>query len=232
MKIIITATSVLIATTILLTANIYLPKIPLNLHKNEFVNGLFKYQLLVTIVAFVVFFLTIKITPPSKLLLQFGNLKTIAVKDKWLGINGKSTWKRNSIQLLIFISAATGIFMFLGVKYTDSLSNFKWWFIPIVLLISLTNSFGEEMIYRFAINGNLINNTPKITVIVISAVLFGLPHYMGFPSGIIGIIMAGFLGYILSKITYETQGIGIAWTIHFIQDIIIFTALFMINIKS
>jgi hypothetical protein len=122
--------------------------------------------------------------------------------------------------------------MFLGVKYTDSLSNFKWWFIPIVLLISLTNSFGEEMIYRFAINGNLINNTPKITVIVISAVLFGLPHYMGFPSGIIGIIMAGFLGYILSKITYETQGIVIAWTIHFIQDIIIFTALFMINIKS
>ena len=88
------------------------------------------------------------------------------------------------------------------------------------------------MIYRFAINGNLVNETSKQTVLIVSAILFGLPHYMGYPNGIVGVIMAGILGYVLSKSTYETQGIGIAWAIHFIQDVIIFSALFMMNMTS
>lgn len=232
MKLIITAVTVLLATSILLTANTYLPNVPIHLHSNKFIDGILKYQLVVVILALIVLFLTIKITPSSKLLLQFGNLNAIAVKDKWLGINGNFTWRKNGIQLLVFISLATSIFMFFGVKYTDSLSNFKWWFIPFVILISLTNSFAEEVIYRFVVNGNLTNSLPKITVIITSAILFGLPHYLGFPSGFIGVMMAGVLGYVLSKATYETQGIGIAWIIHFVQDIIIFTALFMMNIKG
>ncbi|TAE80973.1 MAG: CPBP family intramembrane metalloprotease, partial [Bacteroidetes bacterium] len=73
--------------------------------------------------------------------------------------------------------------------------------------------------------------TSKTTVLLLSAILFGLPHYAGFPNGPIGVVMAGVLGYILSKATYETQGIGIAWVIHFLQDVIIFTALFMMNSK-
>jgi membrane protease YdiL (CAAX protease family) len=55
---------------------------------------------------------------------------------------------------------------------------------------------------------------------------------MGYPNGVIGVLMAATLGYILSKATYETQGLGIAWSIHFVQDAIIFTALSMINIKT
>ena len=66
---------------------------------------------------------------------------------------------------------------------------------------------------------------------IISAVLFGLPHYFGNPSGFIGVVMAGVLGYVLCKATIETKGITIAWIIHFVQDVIIFTALMMINIK-
>lgn len=44
--------------------------------------------------------------------------------------------------------------------------------------------------------------------------------------------MAGVLGYVLCKATLETTGLGIAWVIHFVQDVIIFTALFMMNVKS
>ncbi|MFN3299563.1 MAG: type II CAAX prenyl endopeptidase Rce1 family protein [Sediminibacterium sp.] len=64
-----------------------------------------------------------------------------------------------------------------------------------------------------------------------SAILFGLPRYFGNPKGIIGVIMSGVLGYILCKATIETRGISIAWTIHFVQDIIIFTAIMMMSIK-
>jgi len=232
MKLIFTISAVLLASALLMTANKYLPNIDITLNKNTFINTILKYQVLAFVVALVVLYVTLLVTPESKRILNFGNISTIAQKETWLGINGKTSWKSNGIQLMIFISIATSIFMFIAVKYTDSLSNFKWAFIPIILLVSLTNSFSEEIIYRFAINGNLIKDTSKLTIFIISAILFGLPHYLGYPSGIIGIIMAGLLGYIISKATYETNGIGIAWTIHFVQDVIIFSALFMMNVKS
>lgn len=95
----------------------------------------------------------------------------------------------------------------------------------------LTNSLTEELIFRFGIVGGLFNHYPKLTLLVISSILFGLPHYFGCPSWIVGILMSGVLGYILCKVTVETKGLSIAWTIHFVQNIIIFTALFMMNVK-
>ena len=232
MILILTISLVLIATTILLLANKFLPSIDISFNNNLFVNKLLKYQLLALILSLSLMFFTLKLTPQSKSLLSFGNVESVAIKEKWLGINGKSTWKINGFQLAFFISLATGIFMFIAVKYTNSLSNFQYWFIPVIIFISLTNSFSEEIIYRFVINGNLGVIAPKITILIISAILFGLPHYMGYPNGIAGVIMSAMLGYILSKATYETNGVGIALTIHFIQDLIIFTALFMMNIKK
>ena len=232
MILILTISLVLIATTILLLANKFLPSIDISFNNNLFVNKLLKYQLLALILSLTLMFFTLKLTPQSKSLLSFGNVESVAIKEKWLGINGKSTWKTNGLQLAFFISLATGIFMFIAVKYTNSLSNFQYWFIPVIIFISLTNSFSEEIIYRFVINGNLGVIAPKITILIISAILFGLPHYMGYPNGIAGVIMSAMLGYILSKATYETNGVGIALTIHFIQDLIIFTALFMMNIKK
>lgn len=232
MKIIITTVGVLFTTLILVSANRFLPHIELTVTQNSFLNGLIKYQLLGLMLAVVLLLVTLKVTPESKLLLKMGNTQTVAVKEKWLGINGKSSWKTNGIQLAFFISLATGLFMFLAVRFTGNLTNFSWTFIPIVLVLSLTNSFTEEIIYRFVINGNLTGVASKTTILVVSAVLFGLPHYFGFPNGIVGVIMSGVLGYILSKVTYETQGMGISWIIHFLQDVIIFTALCMMNSKQ
>lgn len=231
MKVFYTIFAILLATAILLSANHYLSSLDLTIHSNTFINALFKYQSLAFLIALSVLFITLKISPESKQLLKIGNLKTIATKEKWLGINGQTSWKSSGLQLLFFVSIATGIFMFLGVKHTNSLCNFKWAFIPLVLFISFANSFSEEIIYRFAINGNLSQHYSKLIVLITSALLFGLPHYMGYPSGVVGVMMAGLLGYILSKATYETKGLGIAWAIHFVQDVIIFTALFMMNVK-
>jgi len=69
-------------------------------------------------------------------------------------------------------------------------------------------------------------------VLLASAVLFGLPHYFHWPSGFLRIIMASVLSYILAKATTETKGLSIAWVIHFVQDLIIFTALLMMNVKK
>lgn len=54
-----------------------------------------------------------------------------------------------------------------------------------------------------------------------SALVFGLPHYFGTPGGVVGSLMAGFLGWLLAKSIQETGGIFWAWLIHFIQDVVI-----------
>lgn len=221
-----------ISTTLLVTSGIFTKKITLQIHPSNFVNSLAKYQLFALTVGILTTIAILILNPESKHFLRAGQLGTIAEKEKWLGINGKSSWTVNGLQLLLFISIATGIFMFFAVKHTNSISNFNWSFIPLVLLFSLTNSLAEELIFRFGIVGGLFNHYPKLTIMILSAVLFGLPHFFGNPGGVIGILMSGVLGYILCKATIETKGLSIAWIIHFVQDIIIFTALMMMNVKQ
>jgi len=219
------------ATVLLINSLTFTNHVPLQIHPNSFVNNLAKYQIFALAVAILVTISILILTPESKRFLSIGQLNLIAEKEKWLGINGKSSWRLNGLQLLFFVSIATGIFMFLAVKYTNSIDNFHWSFVPLVLLFSLTNSLAEELIFRFGIVGGLFHHYPKLTILIVSALLFGLPHYFGFPNGFIGVLMSGVLGYILCKATIETNGLSIAWSIHFIQDVIIFTALMMMNVK-
>jgi membrane protease YdiL (CAAX protease family) len=232
MKMFYTLLVVGIATALLVTAGAFTNQITLQIHPNTFVNGLAKYQVFALVVGILTTIAILILNPESKQFLNIGQLSTISEKEKWLGINGKSSWKLNGLQLLLFVSIATGVFMFLAVKYTNSINNFQWSFIPLILLFSLTNSLAEELIFRFGIVGGLFNQYPKLILLIISAVLFGLPHYFGSPSGVIGILMSGVLGYILCKATIETKGLSIAWTIHFVQDVIIFTALIIMNVKQ
>ncbi len=68
-----------------------------------------------------------------------------------------------------------------------------------------------------------------MTVYIISAILFGLPHFVGIPSGLLGTIMAGILGLVLAKSLDETNAFFWAWFIHFIQDVIIIGALVLLS---
>ncbi|WP_310570588.1 hypothetical protein [Gemmatimonas sp.] len=45
-------------------------------------------------------------------------------------------------------------------------------------------------------------------VTLLSPMLFGLPHMRGLPSGLVGALMAGALGWLLARSVLETQGIG------------------------
>ena len=232
MRMFITISTVIAAALMLVFGNQLLNKVGLQVHQNPFVNNLIKFQLYALIIGLITAFVFIKLNPTSISYLGVGKWSAIAVKEKWLGINGTSTWFKNGLQLLIVVSLATSIFMFLGVKYTNSINNFQWWFVPFILLFSITNAFSEELIFRFAVVAGLVNQYPKTYILIISSTLFGLPHFFGNPGGIIGVIMSAMLGYILCKLTIETKGIVMAWLIHLVQDVIIFTALMMMNIQK
>jgi hypothetical protein len=57
------------------------------------------------------------------------------------------------------------------------------------------------------------------------AVYFGIMHFYGVPYGVVGVLLAGFLGWILAKSMQETRGLFWAWFIHFWQDVWIFSFL-------
>jgi hypothetical protein len=56
-----------------------------------------------------------------------------------------------------------------------------------------------------------------------AALFFGIGHYFGVPYGVIGVVMATFLGWILGKAMLETRGLFWSWSIHFVQDVLIFS---------
>jgi len=86
------------------------------------------------------------------------------------------------------------------------------------LVFALINSLVEEGIYRFSITSVFLENgSSASSAAITSGVLFGWVHYYGTPGGV--------LGWLLSKSIAETRRFDRAWLIHFVQDVVIFTAI-------
>lgn len=227
MKLILATCTGIAATLLLYLATHFIPQTGIQLHTNPFINKTIQYQAFALVLAFVVMFVTLNTAPQSVQLLKAGRLNAVAGKLTVLGISGKKSWKSEFFSLLFIISAATFGFMFF--TRSAEVGVFKPELIFWIVLFSLTNSFSEEIIYRFGINGMLTGYTPASTVFLISGLVFGAAHWGGNPGGPVGMIMAGVLGYVSSKATAETGGLGIAWALHFVQDVIIYTFLFRAN---
>jgi membrane protease YdiL (CAAX protease family) len=201
--------------------------------QNEYVNFQFNYQfvlLLVTILS-----LTVTYFLNKENFLNYFTLGDISIPAKELklfGIKANDSWLKTGISLTIVISLATATFMYFQLKQAQVNWALLQGAILWILLFSLTNSFGEEMIYRMGIVSPLKGLLQPMTIFIISAILFGIPHLAGMPSGLIGATMAGVLGLVLAKSLYETNGFFWAWIIHFIQDVIIIGTLFLMATKE
>ena len=123
--------------------------------------------------------------------------------------------------MLVIISVVTGIFMGLQLGQAPSAWSRLLAWLPWILLFAAMNALTEEVIFRFNLIVLLTGRMSAQAIYLISAVLFGLPHYAGMPNGILGVLMAGVLGYVLAKSVVETKGMFWAWFIHFVQDVLI-----------
>ncbi len=201
--------------------------------KNDYVTFQFNYQFILMAVTIISLSLTYFINKENFVnYFSMGKIHAPAQELKLFGIKANDSWMKTGISLSIIISLTTGIFMYLQLKQQNVnwalLQNGLIW----ILLFSLTNSFGEEMIYRMGIISPLKGLLSPITIYIISAILFGLPHLAGMPNGLIGATMAGILGFVLAKSLYETNGFFWAWAIHFLQDVIIIRSLFLMTTKN
>jgi uncharacterized protein len=230
MKIYITIIIVLVATAILLSGSKLTDKINTQFSSNAYINYQIKYQTLLLITAFGVLILAYFLNKSNfTSLFSMGNINAPTEKMPLFGIKQGDKWGETGLSLSLIITLVTAVFMYFQLKqYAVNwgllMQGMGW-----VLLFSLTNSFGEEAIYRIGIVSPLKGLIAPMTIFLISAVLFGIPHFGGMPSGIIGVLMASVLGYVLAKSVYETNGIFWAWLIHFLQDVVIIGSIYLMK---
>ncbi len=164
--------------------------------------------------------------------LVLGNVSIKAEPIRWLGIEGDSiSWRRLAVFSAFAISAGTLLLTLLtvtGFSRPERLGELPV-YLPVILLLALVNSLGEGFMFRTAILAPLRNMLPKEQVLLVAAAFFGMAHFYGAPSGIVGVLMSGVLGWYMTRSMYETGGLLAPWIIHFMQDVVIFTTLMLLG---
>lgn len=161
---------------------------------------------------------------------QKGNIAAAITPVPALFIHPKPgrNWVHEGRDFALVISVVTAVIIYLQVIHGRELNyDLFWKILPFSLLFSITNSFVEESITRLGVIVALKGVLSDDCIPFISAGIFGGVHYWGSPGGLAGVLAAGFLGWLLTKSILETKGIFWALVIHFLQDLIILTAMFI-----
>jgi uncharacterized protein len=216
------------ATAIILNLSRFVEGSPFSVSSLEYINTQSKYQALLLGVAAAVLLAIYFVNEANfSAFLAPGNITAPAKGVSWLGISEGESWLSLGTSLSLFITLATSTFVYLQFRKSGGGLKQIAPSIPWILLFSVTNSFSEEVVYRLGIIVPLVGSVDTAYILLISAAAFGAPHFRGMPNGIVGALMAGLLGWLLAKSVIETNGIFWAWFIHFLQDIVIFSAFVM-----
>ena len=150
-----------------------------------------------------------------------GDIKALVEPSKLIGMKEPEPWPRIGLIFAAIFTAGTFIFLMLSTPPTLSQFIQAIPLIPVAVLIAAINAFNEEFTLRAAPLSELWKNIGKKQALFITTVYFGLGHFYGVPSGIIGVILSAFLGWFIGKSLLETRGFFWAWIIHFFPDIIL-----------
>ncbi len=143
---------------------------------------------------------------------------------------GKYDSRTLLLVILIVIISSTALVLWYILSQPDlsgMSSQVPDWSLKLLVLsaigFSIINALMEEIIWRGAFQQalNAAFGVGFISI-VIQALSFGMIHYKGFPSGLIGAALAAIYGLMLGYIRYYTR--GLLWPIiaHFFADLTIF----------
>lgn len=162
-----------------------------------------------------------------------GDLAAPATRVRWLGIREGSSWRTLGATFALVLTFGTGLFMAGAVSRMGGGIDSRFFALfALAVLMAATNAWSEEMTARLTIVAGLHGKVTPTRINWISAAIFGPPHYFGIPAGPLGVLMAGFMGWLLAKSVQETRGLLWAWFLHFVQDVVIFTAVVIMMLKA
>jgi hypothetical protein len=154
-----------------------------------------------------------------------GDIAAPAQPIRWLGVKQGDRWNKFGAWLTVCISLGTLAFLIIAGRPPLDIVVRALPFLPAILLAAALNAFNEEMTYKASLLSVLESPVGPRQALYMVAVFFGIGHFYGVPYGVVGVILAAFLGWILAKSMQETRGFFWAWFIHFWQDVWIFSFL-------
>lgn len=191
------------------------------------------YQGAALVAAIVLLLLNRLMHPGFASVTNLGDSAAPAPGMEWLGVPSSTPWSEIGPTLVVIPLTAT-----IAVTYFQIIRkrSVNWKLLPkalsLSLVFSLFNSLTEEIIFRLIPVEGLSALLPPAVVALICAAGFGIPHYFGNPGKLIGVAMAGFLGWIAALSVLQTGGLAWAWGIHFAQDVPIIAFLFLQSWQS
>ena len=117
------------------------------------------------------------------------------------------------------------VFLVLGGRPSAAMFGKVLPFVPAILLAATLNAFYEEVTFKASFLSVLENVVGRQQALLLMAAFFGFLHFYGVPYGVLGVLMAGILGWLLGRSMLETRGLWWAWFIHFLQDVAVFVFL-------
>jgi len=159
----------------------------------------------------------------SDFFLVIGKIDAPVEPSKLLGMKRPEPWTRiGTVFASVFAVVMLVYLMLSSFPALDAVVK-ALPLVPVALLIAVINAFNEEFTLRAAPISELWQVVGKQQALLMTTVFFGLGHFYGVPSGILGMLLSSFLGWFLGKSLLETKGFFWAWLIHFIPDAFIFT---------
>ncbi|MBA3531698.1 MAG: CPBP family intramembrane metalloprotease [Ardenticatenales bacterium] len=159
------------------------------------------------------------------LFLVRGDVSAPARATPLLGIREGSSWMQVGMTFLLILSSVLALFFALTLRPSLTALPTLLLALPGILLASAINSANEEFQFRSIFFARLIPVLGAQETLWLTAVLFGLGHFYGQPSGAVGVLLTGFAGWFWGKSMLETRGFFWAWFIHMVQDVIILSFL-------
>jgi len=161
-----------------------------------------------------------------------GDTSAVVEPVKWMGVKEGERWNKFGRNFAVILSLGTLTFLILAGRPSLDIVIKTLPFFIVILLAAMMNAFSEEMTYKASFLSVLEDVIGRNQALWLMAVYFGIGHFYGVPFGVIGVLMAGFLGWFLGKSMLETRGLFWAWFIHFVQDVLIFAFIAIGSIKA
>ena len=144
----------------------------------------------------------------------------------WLGVSDTDTWATVGLTFLVVMTLVTAVVLWFQVGRGAGLTpGLVVRALPLAVVFSAVNALSEELLFRLTLAEALGPVASATVVAAIAAAVFGVPHWFGSPGGVPGVLLAGFMGWFLTLSVLQTGGLGWAWTIHLVQDVVIITLL-------
>jgi len=190
------------------------------------------YQIAALALTFAVLGVARLLAPGATRLLQRGDLSAPITPAPRVGIKPKphETWRHIGLNFAVILPLITAVTVGFQVIAGNTLDlGAIAAALPWAIVLSLMNAFTEEMICRYGVLAALLDRFGPRVAVGASAALFGGIHWFGVPGGLPGVLLAGFLGWLLAKSIVETRGVAWALILHTLVDIPIITALLGVN---